>query len=374
MFVPRLGTAGEHAAAAPASPAPTSPAPARPAPASLAPARPAPARPAPAAPPRIEPPAPDSTPVTVRTDDGVDLAVRVSGPDEAALTLVFTHGHCLRTDSWTRLCARLRTRYDREVRLVCYDHRGHGESGAGHPATYTIDQLARDLDAVLRAVAPTGPVVLVGHSMGAMVLLAYSRLFAEAIGTRVAGVGLIAGAATGLTDIGLARLLHRYAVTSLQAVIRRAPRAVLASKRLSSRLFEPLARGADSGAHTISPYLLAVATTVLNETPLDTMAGFLTSLIHFDEVEGLHRLGAVPTLVLAGSADVVVPFAHSVVLASQLADCELVRVQGAGHSVIGERTEEVADALTRLIARTGVPVAGDGVTGVAGAGGFAIAG
>ncbi|WP_083884375.1 alpha/beta fold hydrolase [Nocardia higoensis] len=315
-------------------------------------------------------PDPDSRPVSVRTDDGVTLAVRVSGPDDAPLTLVFAHGHCLHTESWSLLCARLRTRWGRDVRMICYDHRGHGESGEGHPATYTIDQLARDLDTVLRAVAPAGPIVLVGHSMGAMVLLAYSRLFAEMIGARVVGVGLIAGAATGLTDIGLGRFLHRYTVTSLQTAIRRAPRAMQASRKLSRYLFEPLTRGSDTGARTISPHLLAVATTVLNETPLLTMAGFLTSLIHFDEIAGLYRLGAVPTLVLAGSADIVVPFAHSVVLASQLGDCELVRVEGGSHSVIGERTEEVAEAIARLVARTRIPLAGDR----GGATGFAVAG
>lgn len=313
---------------------------------------------------------PDSRLVTVRADDGVALAARVFGPDSAPLTLVFAHGHCLHTQSWSLLCARLRARWGDDARMICYDHRGHGESDEGHPATYTIDQLARDLDAVLRAVAPTGPIVLVGHSMGAMVLLAYSRLFAEAIGTRVVGVGLIAGAATGLTDVGLGRFLHRYTVMSLQTAVRHAPRAMQASKRFSRHLFEPLMREASAGTRTISPHLLAVATTMLNETPLLTMAGFLTSLIHFDEIEGLHRLGAVPTLVLAGSADIVVPFAHSVVLASQLGDCELVRVEGGSHSVIGERTDEVAGAIARLVARTRIAVTRD--TG--GTTDFAIAG
>ena len=41
--------------------------------------------------------------------------------------------------------------------------------------------------AVLRAVAPTGPVVLVGHSMGAMTALVYARQNPGAIGTRIVG-------------------------------------------------------------------------------------------------------------------------------------------------------------------------------------------
>ncbi|WP_431953802.1 alpha/beta fold hydrolase [Nocardia lijiangensis] len=289
--------------------------------------------------------------VTVSADDGVPISVRTFGADDAPLTVVFVHGHCLHTESWSFLRDQLARQWGDEVRMVFYDHRGHGESGAADPSTYTIDQLGHDLDAVLRTVTPSGPLVLVGHSMGAMVLLAYARLFPESIGTRVVGVGLIAGIATGLTEVGIGRLLHRYAVVSLQVAVLRAPRVMQASKRFSRRIFEPIMREASFGTRKINPRMIAVATAMLNETPLLTMAGFLGSLIAFDETATLHRLGTIPALVLAGSADIVVPFAHSVVLASQLTSSELVRIEGAGHSVILERAEEVALSLVALVNR-----------------------
>ncbi|RBO91582.1 alpha/beta fold hydrolase [Nocardia puris] len=289
--------------------------------------------------------------VTVSADDGVPISVRTFGADDAPLTVVFVHGHCLRVESWSDLRDQLLRQWGHDTRMVFYDHRGHGESGAADPATYTIDQLGRDLDTVLRTMAPAGPVVLVGHSMGAMVLLAYARMFPESIGTRVVGLGLIAGAANGLTEVGLGRFLHRYAVNSLRVAVLRAPRVMQASKRFSRRLFEPILREAMFGARKINPRVVAVATAMLNETPLPTMAGFLGSLISFDETASLHRLGGIPALVLAGSADIVVPFAHSVVLASQLTGSELVRVEGAGHSVILERAEEVASSIVALVNR-----------------------
>ncbi|WP_084161506.1 alpha/beta fold hydrolase [Nocardia sp. BMG51109] len=293
----------------------------------------------------------DSHRVTAGADDGTPLAVRVFGPPTAPLTVVFVHGHCLRAESWFYLLAQLRQRWNGRIRMVCYDHRGHGESGSADPATYTIEQLGYDLDAVLRTTAPTGPVVLVGHSMGAMVVLGYARLFPAAIGTRIAGIGLIAGAAGGLTSVGVARFLRRRAVTSLRVAVHRAPRVMQASKRLSHRIFEPIVREASFGTRRVSPRMAAVATAMLNETPLATMAGFLDSLIRFDETASLRLLADLPALVLAGSADVMVPFAHSVVLASQLGGAELVRVDGAGHSVILERAEEVAAAIAALVER-----------------------
>ncbi|MGV9412279.1 alpha/beta fold hydrolase [Nocardia sp. NPDC003693] len=288
---------------------------------------------------------------TVPAADGVPIAVHEFGAPDAALTVVFIHGHCLRTESWALLRDHLRPAWGEDTHLVFYDHRGHGDSGAADPATYTIDQLARDLDVVLRAVAPTGPVVLVGHSMGAMTILAYARIFPESIGCRVAGVGLLAGAASSVTRVGMGRLLNGPAVASLQAAMRRAPRAMQASKHFSRRIFEPIMREATHGTRKVGPRLLAVATAMLNETSLLTMSGFLDSLIRFDEMAALHRLGEIPSLVLAGSADVVIPFAHSVVLASQLDDAELIRLDGAGHSVIMERVEEVAAAITGLVDR-----------------------
>ncbi|MFC4373952.1 alpha/beta fold hydrolase [Nocardia halotolerans] len=288
---------------------------------------------------------------TVVADDGTPIAVRSYGTPDAALTVVFVHGHCLHTESWAFLREHLLPHWQSATGMVFYDHRGHGESGHAHHDTYTIDQLATDLDAVLRAVAPHGPVVLVGHSMGAMVVLAYARLYPETIGHRVAGVGLIAGAAGGITEVGLGRLLNRHAVTSLQHAVVHAPRVMQASKRLSRWALGPLLREAGTGTRRVNPRVAAVSTAVLNETALLTMSGFLRSLLDFDEARTLHRFGDLPALVLAGSADLMIPFAHSVVLASQLAGAELVRIEGAGHGVILECAEEVARSITALVAR-----------------------
>jgi pimeloyl-ACP methyl ester carboxylesterase len=58
---------------------------------------------------------------------------------------------------------RLTEEWGRQVRMVFYDQRGHGWSDEGPSATYTVGQLGSDLEAVLGAAAPRGPVILVGH-------------------------------------------------------------------------------------------------------------------------------------------------------------------------------------------------------------------
>src|SRR6202167_2956197 len=109
----------------------------------------------------------------VRTSDGVRLAVCDTGPRTAEHTVVFLHGLCLNHTSWERQITYLLGRYGRSVRVISYDHRGHGRSAAAPINSYRIDQLADDLTQVLTALDVTGSLTLVGHSMGAMTALAY---------------------------------------------------------------------------------------------------------------------------------------------------------------------------------------------------------
>jgi len=71
---------------------------------------------------------------------------------------------------------------------------GHGASPRASPERYTLDQLARCLDAV-SATAHPGPVIVIGHSLGGHILLqALARgLLQEAIGVVVFGTPPLSG-------------------------------------------------------------------------------------------------------------------------------------------------------------------------------------
>ncbi|WP_430334416.1 alpha/beta fold hydrolase [Rhodococcus sp. ACT016] len=259
----------------------------------------------------------------VDTDDGVTLAVREFGDTDAPLTAVFVHGHCLHTHSWARVRSHLAREWGAGVRMVFYDHRGHGESGSAPAHTYTIDQLGHDLDAVIRAVAPTGPVVLVGHSMGGMAALAYVRQHPDDVGSRIVGVGLLATAVSDITRSGLCRILRHPLVSALGLGVERMPRL---AQHLASMALD-------------------------NRTSVVTMYGFLRSLAGVDESRSLSALGNIPSLVLGGTADLLTPFEHSVAIAATLPTAELVRLHDAGHSVILDQAAEVAHAVVRLVTR-----------------------
>ena len=289
--------------------------------------------------------------LTVRTDDGIALAVREFGSPDAATTVVFVHGHCLRTESWWALREQLVRFWRNDVRMVFYDHRGHGESGEAPAATYTIDQLGRDLGSVLDAVAPHGPVVLIGHSMGGMTALSYTRQNPHTIGSRIVGMALISTAACDLAEAGLGRHLRSPAVSLFRTAVRRAPRVVHGSKRVGRTVCTAIARAASARNRAVDPRLAALVSAMVNTTSVVTMSSFLESLLGFDERHSLAALAHIPSLILCGSVDMLTPFQHSVAMASKLPASELVSVDGAGHSVILERAADVALAIIGLVER-----------------------
>ncbi|MFB8274422.1 alpha/beta fold hydrolase [Nocardia colli] len=289
---------------------------------------------------------------TVSTEDGVALAVREYGPRNAELTVVLLHGHCLRTESWTYVRDALLRQYS-GARVVCYDHRGHGDSAAAARQTYNLEQLGHDLRDVLDAVAPTGPVILVGHSMGGMAVLTYVGQRPHEIGSRIVGVGLIATAASGLADAGFGRLLRNPVVSVFQAAVRRAPVLMQHAKLLACKVFAPVIRMAEFGDRKVSPRVLALANAMHNETPIVTMASFLSGFMGYDRTDALAVLSKIPTLVLCGSADLMTPASHSVAMAAAVEYADFVMVESAGHSVIMEQPGRVAEAVARLLTRAG---------------------
>ena len=97
--------------------------------------------------------------------DGVGLACSDYGGPTARRTVVFLHGLCLSQQSWAHHVAYVQRRYGGTVRVISYDHRGHGQSQPAPVSTYRPDQLADDLAHVTAALEIAGSTTFVGHSM-----------------------------------------------------------------------------------------------------------------------------------------------------------------------------------------------------------------
>jgi pimeloyl-ACP methyl ester carboxylesterase len=243
-----------------------------------------------------------------------------------------------------------------DVRLVFYDQRGHGRSGRPAPDKTDQEILSRDLARVIDAAAPTGPVILVGHSMGGMTVLALVEgrpdLFEPA--GRVGAVALLSTSAGKLASsslglpAGLAHVTRRLLPRSYSALVRYGDRIENHRPRgeFAWMLSKHLAFGGD-----VSPALVGLMEAMIAQAPLAMLAGFGAGLLGYDKRAALARLTDLPTLIMVGGADLLTPVDHSTVMTKALPAAQFVIVPGCGHMIMLEAPDQTNDHLRDLIGR-----------------------
>ncbi|WP_372730021.1 alpha/beta fold hydrolase [Nocardioides sp.] len=311
-----------------------------------------------------------SSPLTVVADDGVPLHVEVdeaTGESEQASerpgrrrkgkqgagpapTVVFVHGYALNLDCWHFQ----RAGYRGLVRTVFYDQRSHGRSGRSSLGNATIDQLAHDLKRILDEVVPDGPIVLVGHSMGGMTIIAFAEHYPELFGERVIGTALISTTAGGLNP---SKILFPMVPFSLGG-------------QVTNRVVSTLARGhrAVDGMRRIGKGIALVTTdkfafgdavpasyvefvdSMLSATSFEVVAEFFPSFRGLDKFHVVQALGSVPTAIMCGTGDRITSIGHSRKLHSLIPGSTLLECENAGHMAIIERHDQINAELDQLIA------------------------
>lgn len=285
----------------------------------------------------------------VITDDNVDLHAEVDEVSATGPTVVFVHGYALNLDCWHFQRAALRG----TSRMVFFDQRSHGRSSRSPSDHCSIAQLGRDLAAVLDQLVPDGTVVLVGHSMGGMAILALAEQHPEWFGSRIVGTTLISTSAGGLdaATLGLpglpGRLVHRIS-PAVVAGLARAPRLVERSRRAGSDVALALTRRLAFGGSIPQQYV-DFTDEMLAGTPIEVVADFFPG---FGDHDLAHTLGAfddVATLIICGTRDAVTPVSHSRRIAEVVPAASFVELADAGHMVMLERHHDVDTALRELV-------------------------
>jgi pimeloyl-ACP methyl ester carboxylesterase len=120
----------------------------------------------------------------VDTPDGSRIYVESHGPDDAPV-LVFTHGWGMDSTTWIDARRRLGQRF----RLIVWDLPGLGRSNGPKDGRYSLDRFADALAAVID-LAGRRQVILVGHSIGGMIIQTLARNHPGRFGTQVVGTVL----------------------------------------------------------------------------------------------------------------------------------------------------------------------------------------
>lgn len=284
---------------------------------------------------------------TVVTSDGVRLAVRDYGSSGARdHTVVLLHGLCLTQSSWALQIRHLVRRWGNSVRIITYDHRGHGDSTGADMRTYRIERLAADLAEVLTALRVTGPLTLAGHSMGGMTALAYLGRPAAERPVEAQGLVLVATAAGRLAERGIGRLLNTPATEMVFELVHHMPRR--AADKAINALLQPLCDGLTKYARAEWRSAAALTASAIRTTPLSTAAGFLPGLKRYDQYRTLGSIVA-NTIVISGGADMTTPPAHARDMVEAIPGAAHLHQPTAGHMLLEEHPNCVSNAIDRVL-------------------------
>ena len=110
------------------------------------------------------------------------LFISIKGSRDAKFTVVFESGAGGSSRDWTKVILMLPP----EIRTVAYDRAGVGKSEKG-PLPQTMAQNVFELHELLKAAKIKGPIILVGQSIGGLIV----RFYTEQYGKYVAGVVLV---------------------------------------------------------------------------------------------------------------------------------------------------------------------------------------
>lgn len=287
----------------------------------------------------------------LHVDDGARLHVTTYGRDDAEVTLLLAHCWTADEQDWHYQVRHLLATYGPDLRLVTWDARGHGRSDVAVERDCTVSRLARDLGHVVDTFATEGPLVLAGHSIGGMSIMALPEVRPDVV-ERVAGLVLVATSSGGLDTVTLG-------LPDMGPLLRSQLPRVLATRarlltRSERRRTPSIERAVVNRLLMGTPLRLRDAGLVVDQlvscSPA-TMSGFYRDLMRHERTEGLKAYAGVPTTVMVGGADLLTPPSHARRLAAAIDGARLLVLPGAGHYLPLERDEAVSYELVAAVER-----------------------
>lgn len=229
-------------------------------------------------------------------------------------------------DMWNRVVPE----FSRDHRVIVFDNRGVGRSDAPR-GRYRIRTMADDAIAVLDAAGVSEPVVLLGASMGGMIAQELALQYPERVKALILGCtacGPLLRAAW--PRLGRSPGVRWFSLTGAERE-RSLIRFLYADGTCPARIEEDIAIRA------------------VNQPPLRCVLRQLSGILVWSSYRRLPSLN-VPTLVVHGNQDHVLPPANGRMVAKRIPNAEFVLIRDAGHMITTDQPEASLGALRRFLA------------------------
>lgn len=232
--------------------------------------------------------------------------------------LVLIHGYPLDHSIWDPVVPLLTGTFQ----VITPDLRGFGESGSTR-GTYGMPELAADLAEMLDGLR-IEQAVLVGHSMGGYVALA----FAKAFPARVRGLGLV----------------------SSQVLADPPDRKEGRYKSAADVAEKGVAVVADAMAPklTADPRLKGLARDLIMKQSPDGVMGALKAMAEREDATEMIRGFQLPVVLVHGDADALIPIDRAREVEAAVLQARMFALEGVGHLPMMEAPRQTADALKYL--------------------------
>ncbi len=270
----------------------------------------------------------------VGTHDGGSVHVLEYGRGRP---LVLLHGVTLAAEVWAPIMHLAGDRF----RIIALDVRGHGASVVGDDGVGRV-AAAHDLATVFEELDLHDAVVM-GHSMGGMILGRFCGDFPEVLRERVAGLVFMDTAVSQLIPPMMAPAVDRAgkAILAREAAGHVAPKPHPDIELLATRV---------AFGRRPSGKAVRITTRLGHDLPDAYRSKLWIDLFATDNRDGLARVTQ-PATVIVGALDALTPVWAARRIMANLADGELVVLPGVGHQSMQEAPRAVVDALDDLVTR-----------------------
>ncbi len=257
--------------------------------------------------------------------DSTYYRTNVFQPDR--ITLVFVHGVSGSSSAWLPY----EKIFEHKYNLLVYDIRGHGKSKKfPHYSDYEIKNFAHDLHDLL-GYLNISKFVLISNSFAALIALQYIKLYRETV---------------------IANIFTSPVVYLRETFIAKIFRSVLTiiTRILNFLPFDPQPRGhVDYSKHINSTdWNIKRNLADMKNTGLHAHFYSLRQSFTPDQEYSLEKID-VPTLIIHGERDTMVPLKNAIALSHQIKNSEFVSIPNIDHNTAHNAVKEMSEAIESFL-------------------------